>query len=96
MTEDFMNDEVKMIDNKESSNNLKNSKIYKIIKEVLAIVLWVLVLMKLFIFDFDIYIINKYFPTFKWAIEYRFIALGAAIFLFAIGNKIIRNIFIYI
>lgn len=67
---------------------VKGSKQGKIIKEVLALIIWIYLFIKIFIFEIDIYIIQKYFPSFSWLFKYKFFIFIA---LLAILWMILRN-----
>jgi len=56
-----------------SSNERKHIKLFiSIIKDALAISFWGYVIIKLFVFDIDIYVINRYFQNYAWIISYKF------------------------
>lgn len=47
--------------------------------EIMSIFFWSYLIIKLFVIDFDVIIINKYFPKLNWIITYKFFALLAII-----------------
>ena len=44
-------------------------------RESLAILFWIYIITKLFIFDLDIFLVENYLPSFKWIIDYKFFIL---------------------
>jgi hypothetical protein len=49
--------------------------IISVIRELLAITIWIYVIIKLFIYDIDIFVINVLSPNLKWIINYKFFFL---------------------
>ncbi len=48
-------------------------------REILAILIWGYAIIKLFVFDVDIFLIEKFSPNYIWILEYKFfILLGTA------------------
>lgn len=76
----------------------KPSPMVKIARELLSILFWLAVMLKLFVLDFDIIVITKFFPAYTWLIEYKFfIFFGAiAFFWLVVGNKIFRGSILYV
>ena len=76
----------------ETKSKPKNN--YKVIKFLSAIFIWTYIFVKLFIYDIDIYFIQKTAPRFYWIIEYKFyVLLGifTILFLFTKNIKIITS-----
>jgi hypothetical protein len=46
-----------------------------IIREIVAILFWTYVLIKLFVFDIDIFLINKLFHNYAWLLNFKFFIL---------------------
>jgi hypothetical protein len=44
----------------------------RVIRRSVAIIIWLYVFVKLFIFDFDVYAINQFAPYLRWIIDYKF------------------------
>lgn len=66
-----------------------------LIRDIASILFWAYLIIKLFVFDLDIYLIQKYFPNYSWVIEKKFfIILGilAIIFLIARKKKILQYV----
>ena len=65
-------------DNHKTNSENKILRLFlNLIREVLAILFWGYVITKLFIFDFDIFLINNYFPDYAWLITYKFFIITA-------------------
>ena len=67
--------------------------IFKVLREILAIVFWSYLFVKLFIFDVDIYIFNKFLPDYTWLLNLKFfilIGLLAAIWLFTKSKHVFQ------
>ena len=45
------------------------------VRETLAILIWVYAITKIFIFDIDIFLIDRIFPNYTWVINYKFLFL---------------------
>lgn len=59
-----------------------------LLREIIISLLWLFILIKLFIFDLDIYIFKNLFNWFGWVIDYKFIILILSITAFwIIANK---------
>ena len=48
------------------------SYLVKIVREIIAAVFWLYVLVKLFIFDIDIVLVNKFLPGYAWFLSFKF------------------------
>lgn len=89
-----MNAELK-VDKKEER---KVSRSLRLLREICAVTLWIFVLVKVVIFDIDVYLAEKYAPSFRWLLNYRFFGLLILIsaILLVIGKKPFRQFFVYI
>ena len=66
--------------------------IFAVIKEIVAISFWVYILAKLFIFDIDVFLADKFLPNYAWLLNFKFfILIGtlAAIWLFTKNKHIL-------
>jgi len=64
----------------------------KTAREIVAVLFWAYIIIKVFIFDFDVLILNKLLPNYAWLLDYKFfILLGilAIIFLISKNKQII-------
>lgn len=50
-------------------------RIFAVLKEFFAIILWLYVLVKIFIFDIDVFLVNKLFPDFARLLNFKFFIL---------------------
>ncbi|HEX9384798.1 MAG TPA: hypothetical protein VF918_00635 [Anaerolineales bacterium] len=71
-SQDFDKPEVAEQSKKES--RLKSSFLAST-REIIAILFWVYVIMKLFIFDVDLFLVEKFSPDFVWLLNYKFFIL---------------------
>jgi len=46
-----------------------------VIREAIAAMFWVYVFLKLFIFDIDIFLANRFFPNYVWLLNFKFFIL---------------------
>jgi hypothetical protein len=70
-----------------------NNRIFFWIKQTVSLLFWCYVLVKTFIFDFDIYLIQKFAPEWAWLVYSKFlilIGLGAILWLFTKNATILR------
>jgi hypothetical protein len=74
------------------------SKFFSLLREVIAASFWIYVLLKLFIFDIDVYLVNKYLPDYAWLLNFKFfILIGTiAIIWLVTKNKHILSWSLYI
>lgn len=68
------------IDDKSDAENLKRGKRFinflgRVVREIIAILFWVYVVVKLFAFDIDIYLMKKIQPGFVWLLDLKFFIL---------------------
>jgi hypothetical protein len=64
--------------------------------DVLAVIFWAYAIVKLFIFDFDLYLVHTYAPALLWATQLRFVFVIGAIgllFLFFKTQTIVASLF---
>ncbi|WP_134218711.1 hypothetical protein [Pelotomaculum sp. FP] len=69
-----------------------------IVKEILAILFWVYVFIKLFVFDIDVFLVDNFLPEYAWFLKYKFfilIGIIALIWLFT-KNKTILSWAFYV
>jgi len=57
------------------SNNKVVSFLSALIRELLAIFCWGYVITKLFVFDVDIFLAEKFFSNYLWLLNYKFFSL---------------------
>ena len=60
---------LKMIKKEDKSNNFKKLRIYI---EIFSVLFWAYLVVKLFVFDIDFYLIQNYLPQQEWIITYKF------------------------
>jgi hypothetical protein len=72
------------MDYKEKINSgKKNNKINKIIRELISLFFWLYIVIKIFIFDFDLFFIQRISPQFDWLLTYKFfVFLGILVIIF--------------
>ena len=95
--------ETKSVKNQKDQQPNKENKILRpflnFVRETLAILLWIYVITKLFIFDIDIFLIEKIFPSYIWLINYKFfvlIGILAAVWLVTKNKRILLwSLFIF-
>jgi hypothetical protein len=46
-----------------------------VIKEIVAVLFWIYVLTKLFVFDIDVFLIDKFLPGYAWLLNFKFFIL---------------------
>ena len=63
---------IKEIESPKKSEN-KTSRLNIYLKNIFAVIFWCYGLIKIFVFDIDIYIIEKNNPEISWLISYKFI-----------------------
>lgn len=51
------------------------SRSIQLIRECIAITFWIYVVLKLFVFDVDVYAAQKFFPSAAWVLNFKFIIL---------------------
>jgi hypothetical protein len=64
----------------------------KLLRDLVAVLLWAYVITKLFIYDIDVYAVDHYVPDAKWVVTYKFfvyIGIWAALFLIFNRNRIL-------
>lgn len=73
------------------------SYLAKIVREIIVAVFWLYVLVKLFIFDIDVFLVNKFLPEYTWFLNLKFfILIGVVAILWLITkNKYILSWSLY-
>ncbi|MDE2038275.1 MAG: hypothetical protein KGI69_03590 [Patescibacteria group bacterium] len=73
-------------------------KISNILVEILAPLIWIYVFVKIFVFDIDNYLVNRFFPSFASVLDFKFlILLGLlALILVTVKNKTFLKNFFYV
>src|SRR5258707_10132299 len=73
-----------------------SSKIFRwlgrLIRELVALFLWLYVITKLFVYDLDVYVVDHYAPGARWIIDFKFfiiIGIWAACFILFRRNRIL-------
>jgi hypothetical protein len=60
----------------------------KAVRETLAILFWMYVLIKVFAFDIDIYLLNKFVPEYAWLLNFKFfILIGIIAFIWLVTKN---------
>ncbi len=73
----------------------KNTQVQFLV-EAFAVFVWGYSLIKVFVFDLDLYLIQKFFPDARWIIDYKFLFILGAIsvlWLFKKSTSIAQNVF---
>lgn len=67
----------------------KDSRFKVYFRESIGFLFWTYLLIKILVFDIDVFIINEYVPFLKWMISYKFFILIAVITIYwlVFGNK---------
>jgi hypothetical protein len=65
------NNEKLEIENAESKKVSKS----KCIKEIIFLIVWLGIIIKLFIFDWDVFLIEKYLPNFRWILNFKILII---------------------
>ena len=70
----------------------------KAVRETLAILFWMYVLIKLFAFDIDIFLMNRFLPGYAWLLNLKFFILigGIALIWLVTKNKYILSWSLYV
>ncbi len=71
----------------------KQKKGNNIIREGIAILFWMYILTKLFVFDFDIWVMAKFFPEYLWFLNYKslfWLVLGTLMIVLFSGKKALK------
>ena len=81
-----------------NQDRVANYPVITVLREVCAVILWTFILVKLIAFDIDIYVVEKYVPALRWALNYRFFGLLLVIsfILLGIRKKPLRQFLIYV
>lgn len=71
---------------KKSNGGLINKSL-TVFREFIAAVFWAYTIIKLFIFDIDVWIIDRYLPNYSWIISFKFIILISIIAMILLITK---------
>ena len=73
-------------------------RLVKTLREISAMILWSFIVVKVIVFDIDVYVFEKYLPSLRWTLNYRFFVLLVliSIVLIGIGKKPFRWFFFYV
>jgi hypothetical protein len=64
------------------------SRWFRLVRECAAMWIWLYVILKLFVFDFDVWLVNLLVPSLSWLLDYKFlIVLAALACISMISNK---------
>lgn len=68
------------------------------LREIIAIILWTFIVVKVIVFDIDVYVFERYLPSLRWLLNYRFFGLLLIVAAALIGTrwKPFRRFLIYI
>lgn len=66
-------------------NSVVKHRFVKVLREIIAICLWIFIFIKVIVFDIDIYLFEKFLPSLRWILNYRFFALLVLILVVLIG-----------
>lgn len=74
---------------KQRRANTKASPREKRFAEIISILVWSYLLIKIFVYDIDSYFLKTYLPTFSWVIKYKFFIflVLVVLLLFTLGTK---------
>lgn len=59
---------------KKEGKNVKNI-ILSFLRQSLALLIWAYLIIKLFIFDIDVYLVQKFFPSYEQILNYKFVVI---------------------
>ena len=78
--------------------NPKVSPKEKRLAEVISIFIWLYLLIKLFVYDIDNYLVRTHYPTFSWIIDYKFFLFLAllVVLLFILGTRKFLKLFAFV
>lgn len=79
-------------------NKKKTAKVTAIIKEIVTVIIWIYFVIKIAVFDVDVYLIDKYAPSLLWLLDFKFFLLLGVIIIawIVLGKKEFPIFFIYI
>lgn len=83
----------------ESTQNTRVSYSFvRYLREIFAVFLWTFIVVKVIVFDVDVYVFENYLPSLRWLLNYRFFGLLVAIAVALIGirKKPFRRFLVYI
>ncbi len=75
-----------------------NQRIVRALREAIAIILWAFIAIKVIVFDVDVFIFEKYMPSLRWTLNYRFFVLLVliSVVLIGMGRKDFRRFWAYV
>lgn len=92
-----MSETRKVEDQNDVNRSKKENKILTrflyFVREILSILIWGYVIIKLFVFDIDIFIIEKMFPDYVWLVNYKFFILIGILAIIWLVTKNIHILF---
>lgn len=67
----------------------KQSKVKKTLRESCAFTLWLYLIVKVFVFDFDVYLVETYLPSFSWIVRFKFLVylVLISVYWLSVGDK---------
>jgi hypothetical protein len=84
----------------ESKSQISKTKtvLKKILGELFAFGLWIYIVIKLFVFDFDVYLIDTYFPSLSWLVYFKFLLflVLTMVYWISVGDKNFFKAFAFI
>ncbi len=83
-------DEINLKSNENKNSPLK--KLFRKLKDVFALLFWAFILIKLFVFDIDVYLVNKVSSKYVFLLDYKFIffvGVLALIWIFTRSAKVL-------
>ncbi len=51
------------------------NRFFSILREIIALLFWIYIPIKLFVFDIDVSLVNKYLPSYAWLLDFKFFIL---------------------
>lgn len=75
-----------MTQNQTQTDSTKTSKA---LRDIFCSLIWIYVIIKLFVFDFDVYLFQTYLPKQTWLVDFKFVVLLLIISIYwlTVGNK---------
>ncbi|MCL4874232.1 hypothetical protein KJ039_09140 [bacterium] len=98
-----MKSELNQIDKKKYKMNIKQllepkpgmvNKAKRFLKEIIAISFWIYVFVKLFVFDLDVFLVNRFAPEYIWLTNLKFFIILAVLAIIWLVSKN-KNIFFW-
>jgi hypothetical protein len=81
-----------------TDKNKKSTRGMAIFREIIAILIWICLVVKIAVYDVDVYLIENYAPSLRWLLDFKlFLILGGiSVVWIALGKKDFPIFFIYI